>query len=88
MYGKLAPFYAKSPYIFRCRTIRVDKVKYPEVEVKADSFDLWAMKLTKSGYGSIIEIKNLDVKTFMDLVHYQNYLDDYATEFQELNSGR
>ncbi len=58
------------------------------MEIKADSFDLWAMKLTKCGYGSITEIKTLDAKTFMDLVHYQNYLDDYTKEFQELNSGR
>lgn len=43
------------------------------------------MKLTKSGYGSITEIKNLDSQTFMDLIHYEKYLDDYQEAVRELN---
>lgn len=45
------------------------------------------MKLAKSGYGDIVTIQNLDVKTFFDLVHYQNYLDDYIKEFEDLNNN-
>lgn len=46
---------------------------------------MWAMRLSSKGYGDIITIKNLDAATFMNLVHYENYLDKYARVFKELN---
>lgn len=43
------------------------------------------MRLSHEGYGSITEIKNLDIKTFMDLVHYDNYINKYDSLLRELN---
>ncbi len=43
------------------------------------------MRLSKEGYGSINEIKHLDVKTFLDLVHYEEYVDKYSKAFRALN---
>jgi hypothetical protein len=46
---------------------------------------MWAMRLSRQGYGDIVTIKNLDVKTFLDLIHYENYLSKYDTVLRELN---
>ena len=46
---------------------------------------MWAMRLSRQGYGSITEIKNLDVSTFLNLIHYENYIDKYQYVFRELN---
>lgn len=43
------------------------------------------MKLSKSGYGDINTIKNLNSKEFMELIHYERFLDDYAMAFRALN---
>ena len=43
------------------------------------------MKLAKMGYGSILEIKQLDSETFIDLVHYENYLSEYQKAVIGLN---
>lgn len=46
------------------------------------------MRLSRQGYGDINTIKGLDVKTFLDLVHYENYLAKYDTVLRELNKKR
>lgn len=46
------------------------------------------MRLAKAGYGDIKVIKSLDVKTFFDLVHYDNYINEYKNEFERLNCGK
>jgi hypothetical protein len=43
------------------------------------------MRLSKEGYGSLNEVKNFDVETFMDLIHYENYLTKYNNVMNELN---
>lgn len=43
------------------------------------------MRLSRQGYGDINTIKGLDVKTFLDLIHYENYLTKYDTVLRELN---
>lgn len=43
------------------------------------------MRLSKQGYGDIVTIKNLDVATFLNLMHYEKYLDDYQRVFRDLN---
>lgn len=58
----------------------------PEVEIKGiDVFDVWAMRISEEGYGSITEIKNLDSATFMNLIHRIKFLADYKQAVQELN---
>lgn len=46
------------------------------------------MRLSKAGYGDILTIKSLDVKTFMDLIHYENYLTKYQKVFHALNEKK
>jgi hypothetical protein len=43
------------------------------------------MKLSKAGYGSITEIKNLDSNSFMNLIFYENYLVDYQNAVTNLS---
>lgn len=43
------------------------------------------MKLSKAGYGDINTIKQLDSSTFLNLVHYENYLVDYENAVRNLN---
>nr|DAJ74783.1 MAG TPA: hypothetical protein [Caudoviricetes sp.] len=43
------------------------------------------MKLSKEGYGSIQEIRSMDIGTFMNLIHYERYLDQYAHAVRGLN---
>lgn len=46
---------------------------------------MWAMRLSRQGYGDILTIKSLDVGTFMNLIHYENYLDRYQEVLRALN---
>lgn len=46
---------------------------------------MWSMRLAKEGYGTITEIKNLDIGTFINLIHYDNFINKYKDELQELN---
>lgn len=43
------------------------------------------MKLSKCGYGDIKTIKQLDSETFINLVHYENYLLEYEKAVNVLN---
>lgn len=45
------------------------------------------MKLAKAGYGDIETIRNLDVGMFMNLVHFENYNNEYSQVFMELNQN-
>ncbi len=46
------------------------------------------MKLSRAGYGDILTVKNLDIGTFMNLIHYENYLSEYQRVARELNRGK
>lgn len=46
------------------------------------------MKLSRTGYGDINTIKNLNAQEFLDLIHYENYLAKYAELVRALNSGK
>lgn len=46
---------------------------------------MWSMRLAKEGYGTITEIKNLDIGTFINLIHYDNFINKYQEEIQVLN---
>lgn len=48
-------------------------------------FQVWIMKLAKEGYGSYEEMRNLDVRSFINLIHYENYLNKYQDMVQWLN---
>lgn len=42
------------------------------------------MRLARK-YGSINEIENLPADKFMDLIHYENYLNKYKESYRQLN---
>ena len=46
------------------------------------------MRLSKEGYGSLEEVKNFDVETFMNLIHYENYLSKYNIVLNEMNRNK
>lgn len=43
------------------------------------------MRLSSEGFGDIQTIKNLDSKTFFELVHYVNFKAEYAEVFRDMN---
>lgn len=43
------------------------------------------MRLSKAGYGSITEIKNLSSDIFINLIHYENFANEYKEAVMELN---
>lgn len=45
-------------------------------------------KLSKSGYGNIETIKNIDGDTFINLIHYENFLVDYGKAVKALNTKK
>lgn len=53
-----------------------------------DDFDLWAMRLSRLGYGDIVTIKNLDSETFINLIHYENFNTEYDNTVRMLNNGK
>lgn len=44
------------------------------------------MKLSRAGYGDIKIIKELDSETFINLIHYENFLSDYENAARALNT--
>ena len=44
------------------------------------------MRLSKAGYGDINIIKNLDSATFLNLIHYENFLVEYENATRALNT--
>lgn len=45
------------------------------------------MRLSKLGYGDIMTVKNLDVQTFIDLIHYEEFLDRYTQTVRSMNEN-
>lgn len=43
------------------------------------------MRLSRQGYGNLEKMHNLDVRQFINLIHYENYLVDYEKVLKELN---
>lgn len=55
------------------------------MDIRLDSFEVWTMELAGKGYGSYNEIKELSIDKFMNLIHYERYLNEYQRVFRELN---
>ena len=49
---------------------------------------MYSMQISEEGYGDIATIKNLDGKTFMDLVHRVRFLAEYRQAVRSLNSKK
>ena len=45
------------------------------------------MQLSKSGYGTINELLQLKGSKFMNLVHYEKFLNKFETVIKELNKN-
>jgi hypothetical protein len=50
-----------------------------------DYIDVWAMRLSRQGYGDLNTMHNMAVDRFINLIHYENYLSKYDVVFRELN---
>ena len=46
------------------------------------------MRLSKSGYGSRLDIEQLSSDKFINLIHYENFLSDYKEAVNNLNKGQ
>jgi hypothetical protein len=44
-------------------------------------------KLVKSGYGSLKELKEADVREVMQALHYEEFCGNYEAEYVALNRG-
>lgn len=61
------------------------EVKKPKVKVNFENFDFYCMMLSKAGYGSIDILRGYDIETFINLIHYENFVADYRDEMLALN---
>lgn len=46
---------------------------------------MWKMRLSRAGYGDMESMDRMDVKRFLDLINYENYLAQYENVTRELN---
>lgn len=53
-----------------------------------DGFEVWAMRLSRQGYGDINAMHELSVDKFINLIHYENYLSKYDVALRELNKRK
>ena len=68
-----------------CDRIIDSDIVYPRASTKLDTFEIWVYKLSRAGYGSIKEIRELNAYEFMNLINYEKFLDDYAKAFRAMN---
>lgn len=59
--------------------------KRPRVEVEEDSDFLYALRLSKAGYGSVREIEGWDARRVLQALAYESYLDDYEQAWIDIN---
>ena len=45
------------------------------------------MRLVKSGYGSLREVKEMTAREVMQALHYETFLENYESSYLELNRG-
>lgn len=57
----------------------------PKVEFYGDYLKLWAIKLSKAGYGSIDLLLSYQSDIFLDIMDYEDFVIDYDLERQALN---
>ena len=43
------------------------------------------MRLSKAGYGNVLEIEEMSVDIVLDLLAYDSFTSDYESEYIELN---
>lgn len=53
--------------------------------MSGDEALLIAARLAKSGYGTVEQIMESDVRAVMAMVHYEAFVSDYEEEFLHLN---
>jgi len=61
-----------------------DAPKKPRVEVGEDIL-LTYCRLVKLGYGSLKEVKELDARTVLQALYYEDFCDNYVKAFYEAN---
>lgn len=42
-------------------------------------------RLSKAGYGTIREVREMDVREVLQLLHYETFLAEYEDKYVELN---
>lgn len=45
----------------------------------------WALRLSKNGYGTFKEILGWDSETFLTVLEYDDFCNDYENAFFEMN---
>lgn len=48
----------------------------------------WAISLCKAGYGAVDLILKYDSDIFMNIMHYETFLNDYGREAQALREEK
>jgi hypothetical protein len=45
------------------------------------------LKLVKSGYGTLKEVRAMDTREVIQALHYEKFVSDYEAEYLELNKA-
>lgn len=57
----------------------------PKVEYYGDILMLWAIRLSKAGYGAVDLLLSYPSDIFLNILDYENYSKDFEIEQQALN---
>ena len=57
----------------------------PRVEYAGDILTLWAIRLSKAGYGAIDLLLTYSSDIFLNILDYENYTKDFELEQRALN---
>jgi hypothetical protein len=60
----------------------------PKVEINIENEDLIILRLSKAGYGTPEQIRQMTGQDVISLYHYENFINDYEKEFFEINKGK
>lgn len=56
--------------------------------MKVSVEDYWCAFLSRAGYGSVDLLKSYDCVTFLSILDYELFRNDYEAEFNALNRKR
>ena len=85
--SKCLAFYQSSCFVVKKLTTRSEQVK-PKTKIDCQDTDLIVLRLAKAGYGggNPEVIENMSVDWVLKMFHYENFCNDYESEYMNLNN--
>ena len=78
-------FFCKSPFRIKSNFRNGEERVKPVVEIHTSLENYWCAFLSRAGYGSVDLLKNYDCVTFLNILDYELFRNDYEAEYVALN---